>query len=601
MNRSTFSLALAAFALALGLVSPCLAGHDTLRAMTPAGAGLYLEVDDLAEQWTRFRASELSERWQAFPPMARWQQTNIPALKLIAGQITGQLNLTNADLPKIFGGSALVAVWPERKGEGWEGTGLLLVESPDAELLKKLIAGFHDVSRRNGELKSLDEVPHAGVSYQIRRIRRGGADSSEFVAVVGNIGILTNREPLMRQVLDLRAAGSDPAGSLATAALLRSQAKTAPTSKALARLLIDPKVWGPMVEAGLRDAAAKDPDSAPAIKALGELYPSLQSWSVTAEVEADGLTFSSYLQLDRARVPAAWAAGISAFSGASRFLRLVPADAVIAVAGRMELAQVARLLIALVEPKDKAELIQFRAVAAAVLGGLDIWDDVLPAMGPDYGLYVGRDRQVTEGGLPLEAVFAIAIQETPAKGDDKPALATGLDGALKTLMSFAAVAHNVEKPGRVATVKSQVRDGISLTWMEGISGLTSGVSPSFSLSKGYLLLGTSREALLRAGTLSASDSLAEQSHWESHLPPSVRQPGQVLYVNLVSARKLVSEERPVLVAAIARVKSIEPAKVEKSLTQLDAILKLADHVVAVKQIDADGIAMALRVIARPAK
>ena len=56
-----------------------------------------------------------------------------------------------------------------------------------------------------------------------------------------------------------------------------------------------------------------------------------------------------------------------------------------------------------------------------------------------------------------------------------------------------------------------------------------------------------------------------------------------------------------LVTAIARVKAMEPAKVEKSLTQLDAILKLADHVVAVKQIDADGIAMALRVIARPAK
>jgi hypothetical protein len=81
------------------------------------------------------------------------------------------------------------------------------------------------------------------------------------------------------------------------------------------------------------------------------------------------------------------------------------------------------------------------------------------------------------------------------------------------------------------------------------------------------------------------------------LPSGFRDPSHVVVLNLAGARQFLSNRRAAVVETLARLKSTPADKIEKGLAQLDAILSLADHVVAADRVTNEGFSTLVRISA----
>ena len=588
MNRVLFTI-LTCFLLATTAWADC----ARLRELTPEGAGVYGEVEGVKDSWQKLSEGELARRAQEFPPVARWKAISLPAVKFLVGQISGQLGLEPQQLQhEVFGGSVLLAMWPEERNGEWDGGGLLLVDAPNAALLQAAVDGFNVASQRAKELQSLEKLTHSGSTYHVRHMRRNGKDSTEFIAVMGNIGVLTNRKSLMLRVLELHAQGTAPAGSIA-AAPWYTVALSQVHPQASVRLVLNPRPWSPMVLASLKKGMEEDPKSKPVAEAAQHLFESLDFAAASLDV-SDGLGFQASVRFDSEKLGPLWAARLDAWGGEVAALDFVPRQALVVLAGRLDPAPLVEGMMPLLEEKELDDAKKLAAVAGAVTGGWKFWQEVVPNLGPNWASFLVPSTTSQPGEIPVDWVTVLQVRE-PAPADPTIApLPVVMRNTLKMVMNVIAVAHNAEHAGRIATVKSIEKDGLHFSFIEGLSDLPANVVPSLTLSQGYLFLGTSREAIKHMARLSASDSLPQHSPWPRLFPASWKRPSHVAYFNLQATRTFLHDHRAQLIPALAAQKKVEPAQVERSLGQLQSILQLADYLSLADKVDAQGISISVR-------
>ncbi|MEK6239684.1 MAG: hypothetical protein N2C14_33610 [Planctomycetales bacterium] len=214
---------------------------DALRAVVPAGAGVYFETQDLSGARDEFVNSAFFERLRAFPPLKTWRRKNALSLQIISGQLAQRIGVEIEDLGRqVFGGNAALAVWPPKTSDPENVPWLLVVQARDAELLKKAVAGLNDATRQGKEFVSIREAAHADVGYHVRVLNRSGKESTEYLAAAGTFGFLTNQESLLKTALELKSSPARAEGRLLGNARFREAMSRNPSGQA-ARLFVDPR------------------------------------------------------------------------------------------------------------------------------------------------------------------------------------------------------------------------------------------------------------------------------------------------------------------------------------------------------------------------
>lgn len=578
----------------LTLTSTVLAGAQTVRSLVPDDAGLYVEAVDVADNYDRFMESETWARLKAFPPLKNWYQKNSLGLTFISTEIGRQIGVPTKDLfRKVFGGSVAVAVWPPDEVGSENFPGLLVVEAPDAEVLAKVIDGVNEANRKSGELLNLDEATYGGVTYFVRRVRRDGNESTEYLAAVGNLGLLSNREAVLRTALDLRAKGTKPAGSLAQSPAFQEAVGRGP-QEAVLRWFLNPRPWDPFVRQGVQEGIENDPGAAPILRGIGDYWQAMRFWSAFVTLK-NGISIDAVIRHDAERMAPGTQAFVASFGGEARFAEMVPQGALAVVSGRMDIGKLGQEFLAILEQQEPEEWSKLRSVSAALLSGLDPVRDVLSRLGPDYGFCIMPAG--TDSALPVHWMSGLQIRSGDTTSDE-PTTKFAVDEALRTLLRFGAVAHNAENDDHTAVVKTKVENGHRFTWVDGLKNMPPGWTLAYTVSQGYLLAGSSREVLLETLQRPSSESIAAEGR-EHLVDADGKLPSQVFYVNLRAARELMETHKQQLIDTVSEMKDVEPDVAEKGLRQLHTLLRLCDQVLAVKHISDSGVQVRIRTVVKP--
>ena len=400
-----------------------------------------------------------------------------------------------------------------------------------------------------------------GRSFQRRQKKTNGETSGPdlFTVKLGRILAISEREELILDVLARSASAPNEvrAKSLDQSPAYRHAMAALPDQCAV-RVFADPRRW----EEELR----KDPASA---ERLLPLWHKLEWFSAGVELR-DGIIGHAVVHHETAGLPTAWQRFVEASATSSDLATRLPADAVLA--GEVRIAPDLLNWLRTLDESEKAKTDwqTFGKVTRGLLGR-DLFDDVLPHAHPSLGGAVVPKKPVEEHSAPVDGLLAwqFDLSRGSAQLDGQPELRESLDGALLTILNFAAVAHNSRNPDAPATLRVQHRDALTIKWLESLPPYR----PAFGLGSEHVLLATDPRLIsmfhdhsagdpaLRSEPLFAavhSRHMAEHSHW--------------LFLNSRAAREFLTEQHEPLSRQIAHWRKLATPSVASQLDRVREIL-----------------------------
>ena len=118
--------------------------------------------------------------------------------------------------------------------------------------------------------------------------------------------------------------------------------------------------------------------------------------------------------------------------------------------------------------------------------GKDVIKEVLPALGPDWGLCVTRPPAQSKHWAP-RMVFALRA----ASGETNDPIDLALFNTLHSWAQLLVLGHNKQNPERPITLRTTTQDKMKVRYFQGDRTFPPGIQPAFALKAGYLLLATS--------------------------------------------------------------------------------------------------------------
>ncbi len=543
------------------LVLACLSAA-ALRAAAPASdllklvhedVGLCVQLNDLgtnvpqlleSQAAQRLVRSKLYQSWLECDEYRKLDQSR-KAIERLSNRPFGQF------ATELFGKSVVLALYPSEHGKV---EGAVLTETADADVVDQILAAWNE--KKNVAAATL---AHRGVAYHRRTKtwKKSGRTETLYYLKLDKVFVLSDHESMIRRVIELHPAGQDrPADGAQTAAArslyesgLYHKATADLSADALAVVYFNPRVaeraLGPL-------PAGADPGE----KLLRDAWQQMES--VAAAVRFDeGLVVEAVIHSQR--VATAEGGGGAAGDGASgrlAFLAKVPRVAVAVAAGRIDAAAVAAALGKLVSAGDREKLENVRRVGAGLLLGMDLFDDVLPKLGPNWTAYVvPRTNASSASDCPIDVVIAVQLpaesQSDPAadpgaKPDQSapraPSLHAALQNALVTGLNLLAARHNSESKTTTAVVRSKETPQGQTYWIENLEKFT----VACALTKGELVLASAPEAVdeflatAAAGDVNAGFNGSPVRHAAAR---HHRHADQALLVDVGVLRRLIAENR----------------------------------------------------------
>jgi hypothetical protein len=570
-------------AASLLLVRLASAAPASLAELTPGDAGVYVSVEGLSPAVEAFQAGPHFARWRDFPPLAEWTAKHGPAIELFMAEAGRQIGIEPSTVWRdVFGQRILLAAWPaERLGEE-NGPGLLMVEASNPATLAKLIEGVNQAQTRSGELVEYRERKHAETVYQVRTLRRRGAESTLFLASSDRIAVLTSHEPQMRQVLELLANRPEAAMSLADLPAYRAaRAKADPGAPLFA--FVNARPWDALIA-----SAPPDGESSGKRPLILDAWRSIEcgwlSLRLSPQIELEGR-----IEIDTSDEQTSLGQWLDRVRRPTTALNWIPADCLAAAAGSLDLAGLFDGHPAALprgrsddEPpaanNPPAETSPQPDRAPAVIHHL--LHQAFGGVGPGGGLYAARAHG-HQADFPLDFVAGL---ETNHRSDDgsQPLSLADRQAALRSLLLVGASLVNLSQPQANAKVET-ARSGSSQTYsLAGLPGLPRGWLASFACSATTLVAGTSPQSVERSVQLAADQSLAGSKRLASLLGSPPIEPDELLYVDMRATRQWLSQHAAALAALGAdpdEPNRPQAAARQRALDQAAAVLGLADAMV----------------------
>jgi hypothetical protein len=542
----------ALFALFLSGVSPAAAApRDELLRLVPEDVGFCLVVQDLRGHLERLQASPFLDSFRK-SPLGKELHTAEETRKLLtlAESLQKQLDLDFERLrDEVFGDAVVLADHPGTANKAADKYDLLLIRARDPQLLADLIAKLNHYQEKQGELKKVEEREYRGQKY----FRREEARQDMYYLLKGPVLVLASQEAGLKRAVDrdLKVTAEEEPP-------VARQLRLHGADKALLALWINPRAY----DADLRTrlAQAKEPE-ATVLKTFAGYWKALESIALTAGWRKE---FEGTLSVrgDVKRLPEAARRYLAAASLPSDLNGRFPDGALFAATGRVDLGALVEVIGDFLSPDDREALARnLQRTLGASLGSKDLAGEVLPALGPDWGVCVAAPPRGDKGWFPH---VILAVRAGPG-----PKRAAPVDEAiLLALHSYALLAvvgHNSQHkdPRDQMSLASVWQDKVKVHYL-ACNTFPAGFQPSFALSDGYLVLASSPEAVRRFGAATRPVPAAEEF--------------SVMRLSLKELREYVKERRAELAKAVAEKNQLTQEEAERRLDGLLVGLEWVDRV-----------------------
>jgi hypothetical protein len=540
--RAIFLLCVFALASPAGAASP----REELLRLVPGDVGFCVVVEDLRGHASQLLASPFAEQWQK-SPFRTFLDKDRDWQKLADSRRMIELVL-RVDWAKlrddILGDAVVFAYRPGPPGKPGEDRDLILLHARDAKALAKLVDRINSVQVDARELKELEAREHNGRRYY----HRAGAPSGNFFALIGPILAASSQEAMLREALDRLGEGngqveSPIAGQLRT--LLGPQRR-------LLSLWVNPRAFDTAILAKA-NGTAEEP--AAVVKGLFKIWQAIDGIALGVAVEEHlECTFAARAQPARFSHDARRFLAEAAKS--SELWQRFPDNAMLAFAGRFDPGAFTDWLGDFLTPQAYTALRDGleRFIGAAL--DKDVGQEVLPSLGPDFGLCIMAPEDAAKGWVP-QALFALRVRP----GDKPPFVDRAAVSALNTLAQLAVIDHNGKHTDRMV-LTTEVRDKEEIKYLVNPKRFPPGLNPAFTLRDGYLLLATSPDALRAFGP---------RRRFE--------EPGEVplLRLSLKELRRYLQVHRSALAGALAEQNKSKPAEVDRQLEGIAQVLQWFDR------------------------
>jgi hypothetical protein len=522
--------------------APAASPRDELLRLVPGDVGFCLVLEDVRGHASQVLESPFAQQWQKSPMRTLvdkdrdWQ--NFTDSRRQIEQIIGIEWTKLRD--DILGDALVFAYRPGPPGKPGEDRGLILLHARDPQALAKLIERVNKMQVGSRELKELEVREHNGQRY----FHRAGATGANFYALIGPILAVSSQEGAVRDALDRL---SEPGGYTESPIAAHLRTLLGPQRRLLS-LWVNPRVFDAAIAAKINETPA---EQTAVIRGL------LKTWKALDGI-AFGVSIEEHLELTLAaraqpsRLSPAARRFLTEAAKPSDLWRRFPDNAMLALAGRFDPAAFSEWLGEfLTQPAQSTLRDSLDRFVGSVLDK-DVSKDVLPNLGPDFGLCVTAPENAEKGWVP-QAVFALRV----GPGDKPPFVDHAIFSAINSLAQLAVIDHNGKHEDRMV-LKTDIREGQGIKYLVNAKRFPPGLSPAFRLRDGYLLLATSPHAL--------RNFAAPRRNEESAEVPMLR-------VSLKELGRYIHTFRTPLAAALAEQNKAKPAELEQ---QLDGVAEILD-------------------------
>jgi hypothetical protein len=527
---------------------------------------LCIEIPRLEETWAKLETSPLMDRLRAFPPSRHFFESDgIRRWRIIEERVaeqTGQ-NLTE-QLRSLYAKSLVVAMYVPAEGPP---RGILIGEATSDEAIKTAFATWNTLEPNAVMIKKT----HHGGRY-LQRKKSPAANDCLFFAASERWFAISDHESLIQDVIDRFLAAIGDAPPVLGSSLRRSNAFARNRERlkrnAAAYVHIGARPW----DRGLQELS----ESTKSRVSPASVWKHVSVVSASLQFD-NGIVCDTVVELDKSNLPSEWSQVVSTGSGPATWNQRVPAEAILAFGGHVELVPFARLLLNQILPGEQNDFAKCRREAQELLGGRDLVEGLLPALTRNFCGYVApvtdaQTKQVTLDGMidftvdsPADAQF---LQEVGNRG---------LEAAVKLLAAyFSAGAQDIVVVDRERTATAQFcsTDSSSFPIALGMSGQN-------------LVIGGSRERVRRWFDTQASDD--NQSRLADHSRRYFSNANQLIWFDVAQTRKLLYAHQSEVAKLFANASEDDKKRFASNVEQLTPTLELVDSLFLAGRIEYDHV------------
>ncbi len=485
-----FSLCLCVSVVNFPLQLQAAAPREELLRLVPDSVGFCLVVQDLRGHAAALRDSPFLEQLSQSPFAVKIRNSDdLKKLDAIESKMKEKLGFDWTRLRDDILGDALVLAYrPGPPGKPEQEQGVMLLRARNEKVLTDLIERINKVQKEEGELKDVEERRHNGAVYY-RRLewdKRGECDKPPtFYYVHGPILALSTQESMLREVMD-----GDRTRSSETLPEAARRLHDLDAERALLAVWINPRAFDAEVDAKVAHAPA---ERSATVKHVALYWKALDSVVLSLSPADRDINLSLGVRAHVAELPEAARRLFREAATASEVWRRFPESALLAIGSRLDGATLLDVLSGFLTAENRQALhATLNRQLAALLGEEDFARDVLPALGPDWGLCLTAPATAEKNWMP-QLLFALRVDAKRTK----KTLDRKLLGALDFAARLVVFGHNSQHADAPMTLKNGDVDGQDVRYLAGERGLPAGLQPAYGVLNGYLLLSSSLDGMAR--------------------------------------------------------------------------------------------------------
>jgi len=566
-GRSSWLL-LGCLALTAGqaAVLPAATPRDELLRFVPEDTGFCVIFQGLRNQWAALKASPLAEQFRRSPLAGTlFSAEDLQKLAKVKTNLLDPLGLDWAQLrDDVFGEALIFAYRPGPPGKPEQEQGLFLLRVQNARTLADLIERFNEKQKQSGMLKSLEERDCNGVKY----FQRIDVKETSYYHVRGPILLITTHEDILRQALDC-----DRALAPAVEPLLAARLRQLGVEDALLAFWFNPRAFDALVKARADKA---DTASTAIHNTVARYWQALDGLAVSVALDKE-LSIRLAVRARLAELPDAMRRFLTEAGRPSDLWRCFPDDALLAIAGRFDGAALLEALNDFLPPKSREALYTDLNRSLGATLGKNFRKDVLPFLGPDWGVCLTAPEAQEKGWFP-HLMVALRV----AEGDRKSPVDKAMLSAVHFLAQLARIAHNQQDPDHPLNLDKVEADHREIHYLTGANVFPPGVQPAFALHNGYLLLASMPEMIRRFGTAPPDPTLSPRG---GSVP--------LLRISVLAWRNYLKERREGILRAMTAKNELTRAEAAQRLDRLQAGLQFLDRIEVRQQTAPDQVIFSL--------
>jgi hypothetical protein len=491
-------------------------------------------------------------RWEQADWLKRFKQTPVGQALLDAAEMK-HLDKFQSELKKhfdldwptvrddILGDTLVLAYTPGPKTKPDEERGLFLLHVRKPEILHRLIDKLNKIQEKSGELKSLTEKEYKGNTFYCRQ----EAAKSNYYFFKDSLAVFTVKEESMHAVMDRLAARKETPWAKRFA--------QAGAERALVTMCVNPR----MLDAELAPGGKKDDP-------LPSYWRALDAIFVTVSIQDDA-ELRIAIQADADKLPK-WArpAFTQTIPNSSLWQRF-PERSIVTFASQTDFAGGAEALKLLMPEKDRKKLTSDWQSGIGAVMRLDLFKDLLPNIGPDWGVCVLPSKDAKQ--LPA-MMFALEVKP----GTKDPPVDQTLLKAVEFFAGFAVLDHNKNHPEAIIRVQSLKQGNVEVKYLSGDKAFPPGFQPACALKDGFLIFATWPEAI-------AEFRLRAK-------PAGAPKESVLLRISAPELAKLLDHRREHILSSLTAGQQMAPEKAKQNLENVIALLGLFERVTLSQHGDA---------------